>query len=63
VRRVVPEEEVIVGCPTEIKAREHRVGLIPASVQLLASSGHKVLVQKDAGISFVMPQPWPAPRS
>ena len=40
---------MIVGCPTEIKAREHRVGIIPASVSLLTSSGHKVLVQRDAG--------------
>jgi alanine dehydrogenase len=40
---------VIVGCPTEIKVRENRVGLIPAAVNVLTRDGHKVLVQKGAG--------------
>jgi alanine dehydrogenase len=41
---------VIIGCPTEIKTRENRVGIIPASVHELTSRGHKVLVQRGAGL-------------
>ena len=38
-----------VGVPTEIKAQENRVGLIPASVRELVVHGHQVLVQSGAG--------------
>jgi alanine dehydrogenase len=41
---------VIIGCPTEIKTRENRVGLIPASVAALTKGGHTVLIQKGAGL-------------
>ena len=41
---------MLIGCPTEIKTRENRVGLIPASVAALKASGHKVIVQKGAGL-------------
>lgn len=41
---------MIIGCPTEIKTRENRVGIIPASVFELTNSGHKVLVQSGAGL-------------
>ena len=44
------EFTVIIGCPTEIKTRENRVGIIPAAVFELNLAGHTVLVQKDAGI-------------
>jgi alanine dehydrogenase len=40
---------VIIGCPTETKTREYRVGLIPASAYELTSAGHTVLVQRGAG--------------
>ncbi len=40
---------MIVGCPTEIKSREHRVGIIPAAVALLKETHHTVLVQQGAG--------------
>ncbi|MFM9057895.1 MAG: alanine dehydrogenase [Planctomycetaceae bacterium] len=40
---------MIVGCPTEIKTRECRVGLIPAAVFELRAAGHDVLVQAGAG--------------
>ncbi len=40
----------VIGCPTEIKVRENRVGIIPASVAALKASGHTVLVQKGAGL-------------
>ena len=41
---------MIIGCPTEIKIRENRVGIIPASVAALTASGHKVIIQKGAGL-------------
>lgn len=40
---------MIVGVPREIKAQEHRVGLVPASVREFTAHGHKVLVEKGAG--------------
>jgi alanine dehydrogenase len=41
---------MIIGCPTEIKVRESRVGLVPASCHELTRAGHDVLIQKDAGL-------------
>jgi alanine dehydrogenase len=41
---------MIVGVPREIKTAEHRVALVPAGVESLASDGHTVLVEQDAGI-------------
>ncbi len=38
-----------IGVPREIKNNEFRVGLTPASVRELASHGHAVLVEHDAG--------------
>jgi alanine dehydrogenase len=40
---------MIIGVPTEIKAREHRVGINPGGVLALVRAGHKVLVQQGAG--------------
>ena len=40
---------MIIGVPKEIKDNENRVAAIPATVQALASRGHTVLVQKEAG--------------
>ena len=40
---------MIIGCPTEIKTQEHRVGLVPSSVKELVAHGHTVLVQSGAG--------------
>jgi alanine dehydrogenase len=40
---------MLVGCPTEVKTREYRVGILPATVQALKASGHDVIVQKGAG--------------
>src|SRR3712207_3026266 len=39
-----------VGCPTEIKTDEYRVGLTPAGVRELVERGHRVLVQRGAGL-------------
>jgi alanine dehydrogenase len=41
---------VIIGLPKEIKNRENRVGLVPSGVKALTAQGHKLLVQKGAGI-------------
>jgi alanine dehydrogenase len=38
-----------IGVPTEIKNREYRVGLVPASVRELVDAGHELLVQRGAG--------------
>ena len=39
-----------IGCPTEIKAQEFRVGMTPNAVREAAEHGHDVLVQSGAGI-------------
>ena len=41
--------KVIVGLPKEIKDNEYRVGLVPAGVRALTDTGHKVVVERDAG--------------
>lgn len=41
---------MIVGVPKEIKISENRVGLTEAGVRQLVQEGHKVLVEKDAGV-------------
>ncbi|WP_026379793.1 alanine dehydrogenase [Afifella pfennigii] len=38
-----------VGVPKEIKASEHRVGLVPASVREVVAHGHEVFVETGAG--------------
>ncbi|MFM8374929.1 MAG: alanine dehydrogenase, partial [Phenylobacterium sp.] len=38
-----------IGVPREIKADEHRVGLVPAAVRELVAGGHEVLVESGAG--------------
>lgn len=40
---------MIVGVPTEVKDKEFRVSVPPGGVELLAQSGHRVLVQAGAG--------------
>src|SRR2546421_6022076 len=46
---------MIVGVPKEIKAQEHRVGLIPSTALMMTRRGHTVLVQKDAGVGSGYP--------
>ena len=41
--------KMIIGVPKEIKKEEYRVGIVPSGVKELKSSGHTVLVEKDAG--------------
>ncbi|MFY9554739.1 MAG: alanine dehydrogenase [Blastocatellia bacterium] len=40
---------MIVGLPKEVKDNEYRVGLVPAGVKALTSSGHSVLIETRAG--------------
>jgi len=39
-----------IGCVKEIKNNEYRVGLIPATVASYIKAGHKVFIEKDAGL-------------
>jgi len=39
-----------IGCPTEIKAQEFRVGLTPNAAREAVARGHEVLVQSGAGL-------------
>ena len=39
-----------IGCPTEIKAQEFRVGVTPAAAAEAVAHGHEVLIQSGAGI-------------
>ncbi|MGR3368498.1 MAG: alanine dehydrogenase [Sagittula sp.] len=39
-----------IGCPTEIKPQEFRVGLTPNAAQEAVAHGHSVIVQKGAGL-------------
>lgn len=41
---------MVIGVPKEIKISENRVGLTEAGVRQLVLEGHKVYVQKDAGL-------------
>ncbi len=41
---------MLIGCPTEIKPQEYRVGLMPAAAAEAVHRGHKVLVQSGAGL-------------
>ncbi|MEL7099804.1 MAG: alanine dehydrogenase [Pseudomonadota bacterium] len=40
---------MLIGCPTEIKAQEYRVGLTPNAAREAVAHGHNVLVQTGAG--------------
>src|SRR6056297_1538199 len=39
-----------IGCPTEIKSQEYRVGLTPNAAQEAVGHGHEVIVQAGAGL-------------
>lgn len=42
---------MIIGCVKEIKTHEYRIGLTPSDVKAYVSRGHKVLIQKMAGVA------------
>ncbi|MDR3073307.1 MAG: NAD-binding protein, partial [Deltaproteobacteria bacterium] len=39
-----------IGCPAEVKDNENRVGLTPNAVRAYVAAGHKVYIQKGAGL-------------
>lgn len=41
---------MIIGVPSEVKTDEYRVAITPAGVRELTSQGHRVLVQRGAGL-------------
>ena len=41
---------MIIGVPSEVKDDEHRVALTPAAVRELTAAGHRVLVERGAGV-------------
>jgi len=41
---------MLIGVPKEIKSNEYRVGLTPANVELLINNGHKIFIEKNAGL-------------
>lgn len=41
---------MIIGVPKEIKHQEHRVALLPSAAYLLIKRGHKVIVERNAGV-------------
>lgn len=46
---------MIIGVPKEIKNRENRVAIVPGGVKMLVDSGHKVLIEKNAGVGAGIP--------
>lgn len=46
---------MIIGVPKEVKDHESRVGVTPAGVKALVEAGHKILVERDAGVLSAMP--------
>lgn len=46
---------MLIGVPKETKTREYRVGMVPAGVRAHVNAGHKVLVQKGAGVGSSIP--------
>ena len=46
---------MIIGAPREVKAAEHRIGLLPSAAYQLTQRGHRVLVETGAGTGSVYP--------
>lgn len=46
---------MLIGVPKEIKNRENRVGVVPGGVAQLIAAGHKVMIQKGAGLGAGIP--------
>jgi alanine dehydrogenase len=44
-----------IGCPTEIKTREYRVGMTPSTCREAIAHGHEVTVQSSAGVGAGFP--------
>ncbi len=48
---VHPEQKLFIGVPREQIMQENRVALVPSAVSALVANGHRVLVEKNAGLS------------
>jgi len=46
---------MIIGVPKALKNRENRVGIVPGGVKQLVQTGHKVLIEKNAGVGAGIP--------
>ena len=46
---------MIIGVPKEIKKAEYRVSLLPVGAETLRKHGHKLLVEKGAGVGSGFP--------
>lgn len=46
---------MLIGIPKEIKNRENRVAVVPGGVEVLVASGHKVMIEKGAGLGAGIP--------
>ena len=46
---------MIIGVPKEVKNRENRVAAVPGGVQMLTDAGHKVLIERGAGLGAGIP--------
>ncbi len=46
---------MLIGCPTEIKNQEYRVGITPAAAHEAVHHGHDVIIQKGAGVGAGFP--------
>jgi alanine dehydrogenase len=43
---------MLIGVPREIKSNENRVGLVPGSVRELTQHGHRVMIERGAGVGI-----------
>ena len=46
---------MLIGVTKEIKDRENRIGVVPGGVAQLVAAGHKVIIQKGAGLGAGIP--------
>lgn len=46
---------MIIGVPKEVKNRENRVAIVPGGVKQLVAGGHKVFIEKGAGLGAGIP--------
>jgi alanine dehydrogenase len=46
------EADMLIGVPKEIKVHEYRVGLTPESVRAVLAHGHRVLIERNAGLGI-----------
>lgn len=46
---------MIIGVPKEVKDSEYRVSMVPAGVEQLHKKGHRILVEKNAGVGSGIP--------